>query len=97
MTGILILTTTLFLFVQAIRALRQTARMSASVPEVYEARQPVLIICGDCSGEGRVARKTLLTRDGHCAGCGGDNYVLASACGMPVPALTGQDRMMEVA
>lgn len=36
------------------------------------------IICGNCAGEELLPIPTTLTASGLCAGCGGDNYVLAS-------------------
>jgi Zn finger protein HypA/HybF involved in hydrogenase expression len=38
----------------------------------------VQIICGDCSGNDYLPKKTLLGRDGACAQCGGHSYILAS-------------------
>jgi hypothetical protein len=37
-----------------------------------------MIVCGDCAGDSPNPRKTLLTREGRCSGCGGRSYVLAS-------------------
>jgi hypothetical protein len=37
-----------------------------------------MIVCGDCAGEYDNPRKTLLTKEGRCAGCGGNSYVLAA-------------------
>lgn len=49
---------------------------------VERRRQPltmaVQIICGDCAGDGRLPIRTSLDRNGHCAQCGGSNYLLAS-------------------
>jgi hypothetical protein len=36
-----------------------------------------MIVCGDCGGDGLNPRKTILTKQGRCAGCGGRSYVLA--------------------
>src|SRR5512144_1667536 len=41
----------------------------------------VLIICGDCAGEGRLPARTYLDRSGRCARCGGHSYLLASVAG----------------
>ncbi len=38
----------------------------------------VQIICGDCSGESYQPNRTYLDLNGHCARCGGSNYLLAS-------------------
>lgn len=35
------------------------------------------IICGNCAGDADEPRKTLLTIDNHCAGCGGRHFTLA--------------------
>lgn len=49
---------------------------------VQRRREPltlgVQIICGDCSGEGYRPNRTYLDLTGHCARCGGSNYLLAS-------------------
>jgi len=37
-----------------------------------------MIVCGDCSGEEKLPRKTFLTAAGRCDNCGGHSYVLAS-------------------
>ncbi|MGA9768751.1 MAG: hypothetical protein WBV94_06915 [Blastocatellia bacterium] len=37
-----------------------------------------MIVCGDCAGDSINPRKTLLTKEGRCASCGGNSYVLAS-------------------
>lgn len=37
-----------------------------------------LIVCGDCAGDDRVPRKTLLAANSTCVKCGGRSYVLAS-------------------
>ncbi|HSE36627.1 MAG TPA: hypothetical protein VLG74_04935 [Blastocatellia bacterium] len=41
----------------------------------------VLIICGDCAGDGRLPTRTYLDRSGRCARCGGHSYLLASVVG----------------
>ena len=41
----------------------------------------VLIICGDCAGDGRLPARTYLDRSGRCARCGGHSYLLASVAG----------------
>lgn len=41
----------------------------------------VLIICGDCAGDGRLPTRTYLDRTGRCAQCGGHSYLLASVAG----------------
>jgi hypothetical protein len=38
----------------------------------------VLIVCGDCAGDGVNPRKTLMAANGTCANCGGRSFVLAS-------------------
>lgn len=42
----------------------------------------VQIICGDCSGEGRIPVKTYLDRNGNCSQCGGRSYLLAANCAL---------------
>jgi hypothetical protein len=42
-----------------------------------------MIVCGNCSGEGQVPRKTLLAADSTCVMCGGRSYVLASKLQIP--------------
>jgi hypothetical protein len=46
----------------------------------------VLIVCVDCSGEGRLPRKTCLDANGKCETCGGGSYVLASSFAMNLQA-----------
>ena len=36
------------------------------------------IVCGDCSGDEPLPRKTYLTGDGRCDNCGGDSFLLAA-------------------
>jgi hypothetical protein len=48
----------------------------------------VQIICGDCSGEGRIPAKTYLDRNGSCSRCGGRSYVLAANCALRIQHLT---------
>jgi hypothetical protein len=38
----------------------------------------IQIICGDCSGEENLPRKTYLDRFGNCSQCGGHSYILAA-------------------
>ena len=38
----------------------------------------IQIICGDCSGEEELPKKTYLDRFGNCSQCGGHSYMLAS-------------------
>ena len=38
----------------------------------------IQIICGDCSGEEDLPRKTYLDRFGNCSQCGGHSYMLAA-------------------
>jgi hypothetical protein len=38
----------------------------------------IQIICGDCSGEQDLPRKTYLDRSGNCSQCGGHSYILAA-------------------
>lgn len=48
----------------------------------------VQIICGDCSGEGRIPVKTYLDRCGNCSQCGGRSFVLAANCALRIQHLT---------
>jgi len=85
MNSFLLLTIALLLIVNALvlmRFLQQQKESTVPAAEPYEVLQPVLIICGDCSGEGGKARKTLLGPNNRCEACGGDNYVLASTFGV---------------
>lgn len=49
---------------------------------VQHRRAPLMmgvqIICGDCSGESYRPNRTYLDLNGHCAQCGGSNFLLAS-------------------
>jgi hypothetical protein len=65
-----------------VRSRRQQEGGGAPAADSYEVLRPVLIICGDCSGDGLIARKTVLGANGRCEACGGNNYVLASAFGV---------------
>src|SRR5215216_4731307 len=38
----------------------------------------IQIICGDCSGEESLPKKTYLDRLGNCSQCGGHSYILAA-------------------
>ena len=38
----------------------------------------IQIICGDCSGEEDLPKKTYLDRYGNCSQCGGHSYILAA-------------------
>src|ERR1044072_2533074 len=38
----------------------------------------IQIICGDCSGEEDLPRKTYLDSFGNCSQCGGHSYILAA-------------------
>jgi hypothetical protein len=38
----------------------------------------VQIVCGDCGGTDVLPRRTFLTAEGTCQGCGGRSYELAS-------------------
>lgn len=38
----------------------------------------IQIVCGDCSGEESLPRKTFLTADSRCDNCGGRSYALAA-------------------
>ena len=38
----------------------------------------ILIVCGDCSGDEELPRKTKLTGDFRCENCGGRSYALAA-------------------
>jgi hypothetical protein len=60
--------------------------VKASKPKVF-IKQPfvserratqTMIICGDCSGDGLLPRKTFQTGDERCDGCGGRSFVLAT-------------------
>ena len=83
MTNYLLTTIALLLIVNAfvLVRLRQEKRVAPAL-DPYELLHPVLIICGDCSGDSGIPRKTLLAANGRCEACGGDNYVLASAFGL---------------
>lgn len=50
---------------------------TSSMPEVLQMK----IVCGDCSGEGRLPILTNLTTDGRCAECGGRSFEFASLIG----------------
>lgn len=58
-------------------------------------RQPILIVCGNCSGDGPVPRRTLLNVKGNCETCNSSDFVLASTLGVrfanpsPRPVETG--------
>jgi hypothetical protein len=55
--------------------LKKGAQISAAaVPHVTRTE----IVCGDCSGDSLLPKRTLLTTNGDCAGCGGRSYELAS-------------------
>ena len=85
MTSTLLLMIVLLLTVNVFalrRARRPVGKALGPLLDSYEMLQPVLIICGDCSGDSGTPRKTLLNVKGHCETCGGDNYVLASAFGV---------------
>jgi hypothetical protein len=38
----------------------------------------IQIICGDCSGEEELPKKTYLDRSGNCSQCGGHSHILAA-------------------
>jgi hypothetical protein len=42
----------------------------------------IQIICGDCAGEAEFPKKTYMDRFGHCAQCGGSNFMLAADRGL---------------
>lgn len=50
----------------------------------------VQIVCGDCSGDSMMARKTYLDRHGNCHQCGGHSYILASTMAMQMLQLRAQ-------
>jgi hypothetical protein len=50
----------------------------------------VQIICGDCSGNNLIARKTFLDQHGNCHQCGGHSYILASTLALQMLALRAQ-------
>src|SRR5262245_6033578 len=50
----------------------------------------VQIICGDCSGDSALARKTYLDRHGNCHECGGHSYILASTIALQMLQLRAQ-------
>ena len=50
----------------------------------------VQIICGDCSGNNLIARKTFLNQHGNCHQCGGHSYILASTLALHLLQLRAQ-------
>lgn len=60
------------ILIRALRSPRQPIERAA-----VRAR-PVLIICGECSGDADIPHKTQMDIHGHCASCGGASYILAS-------------------
>ncbi len=74
------------MFTDAIVFDRRRSRALADSPVVFIDQPTVaareitrtMIVCGDCAGDSNNPRKTLLTREGRCANCGGNSYVLAS-------------------
>jgi len=50
----------------------------------------VQIVCGDCSGNNLIARKTFLDHHGNCHQCGGHSYILASTLALQALHLRAQ-------
>src|ERR1044071_4549485 len=48
-------------------------------PHSTEVTVGIQIICGDCSGEEYLPKKTYLNRFGNCSQCGGHSYILAAS------------------
>lgn len=76
-------------------------RSSADSCRLTEARLDIVttgvqIICGDCSGVGRIPVKTYLDKNGNCSQCGGQSYILAANCALRIQALTAL-RMSQLA
>ena len=70
-----------------VRPIPVAANKSVERPKVYVSERSVtprrassvMIVCGNCMGNGLNPRKTLLSADGSaCATCGSHSYVLAS-------------------
>lgn len=57
---------------------RLTDSRQLLAPRESSLRLGVQIVCGDCAGNGRQPKRTMLTRFGVCEQCGGTSYVLAS-------------------
>ena len=64
------------------------AQLRASLPQIPTLA--VQIVCGDCSGDNIIARKTYLDHHGNCHQCGGHSYILASTMAMHMLQLRAQ-------
>ncbi|HKP10704.1 MAG TPA: hypothetical protein VJZ91_01290 [Blastocatellia bacterium] len=60
------------------------------MPRTQIPTMGVQIVCGDCSGDDAIARKTYLDYNGNCHVCGGHSYILASTLAMQTLHLRAQ-------
>lgn len=64
----------------AVKPTTMKSESSVLIKQPYVTARAVtttMIVCGDCAGGDKLPRKTFLTEDGRCDGCGGHSFVLA--------------------
>ena len=74
------------------RNIGNSAQMLSSRP--YLQTLGVQIVCGNCAGEGELAKRTFLDIHGNCSQCAGTSYVPASTLGV-YALLARQTQMYE--